>query len=188
MRFSTDFDGQLSRSFLSFATVRECTLLVVSDPPRPLTASDILEWLNVDARYQEPKRLKVDEDGLADTVENLVERLKTVGTGRGIDTSRTRPYVVAWSVASSKKIQRRVLCPRAVAKRLLWLIRLFGRTPPPFHSNRTTVNRFLLRTKSLETRIPCIEFHQSSLFNLFKLTYPGVDSYARTCGRKYANV
>lgn len=40
---------------------------------------EVIDWLNVGARSNEPKRLEVDGDALGDSVENLVEELKKVG-------------------------------------------------------------------------------------------------------------
>lgn len=77
----TEGDQQLSQPFTSLPAVRECTSLEINDPPSAITVTELVEWLNADARSKEPKQLEISHYELNDTVENLVERLKTVSLG-----------------------------------------------------------------------------------------------------------
>lgn len=78
-----DDDFQLGQSFLSLPAVRECTLLRILHPPSPLAVAEILGWLNADGRSAESKLLEMCDDELGDSVDNLVQRLKTVSSGSG---------------------------------------------------------------------------------------------------------
>ncbi|KAH7696039.1 hypothetical protein AAVH_36893, partial [Aphelenchoides avenae] len=73
----TGVDGALSQPFLALPAVRQCSSLSVFRPPSPLTAAEIVEWLNADGRSNEPTFLQVGADELGGSVENLVEQLKT---------------------------------------------------------------------------------------------------------------
>lgn len=90
MSVITGVDGQLTPPFTSFPAVRECTTLYVLLPPRRLTVAEILEWLAVDARSKQPKRLEMVDMDLGDSVGYLVQQLKKVGDG-AMNTSHVSP-------------------------------------------------------------------------------------------------
>lgn len=69
-------EGQLYQCFLSLPAVRECTSLRIL--AIPLNVAEVVEWLNVHARSKEPKRLEMYDTSLRDSVDNLVQQLKTV--------------------------------------------------------------------------------------------------------------
>lgn len=114
----TENDGnRLSQPFLSFPAVRECTLLRVFWPPCPLTVAEIVDWLNVVSRSTEPKRFDIHHSDLHDSVENLVQQLKTVSfrhnqgvsspvweKGRGVDTGSIT-YFLAPSLTSKMPLK-----------------------------------------------------------------------------------
>ncbi|KAH7694631.1 hypothetical protein AAVH_38319, partial [Aphelenchoides avenae] len=78
MVFNTDVDGGLLRQpFMSLPVVRECTFVRILLPPGPVSVAEILDWLKVDAGSNEPKHFEVVDYQLLDSVENLVQNLKT---------------------------------------------------------------------------------------------------------------
>lgn len=78
MNVNTDRDDQLTQAFLSLPAVRQCTLIRVYNSPRPLTVPEVVDWLSVDARSKEPKTFEIFRSELDESVENLVQQLKTV--------------------------------------------------------------------------------------------------------------
>lgn len=76
--------GRLRQPFLSLPSVRECATLLLHTPQHPfpiqIAVAKILQWLNADVHSNEPKRLEMEQRSLGDSTENLVQRLKTVGS------------------------------------------------------------------------------------------------------------
>ncbi|KAH7701413.1 hypothetical protein AAVH_31454, partial [Aphelenchoides avenae] len=77
MFVNNDAHGPLRRPLLSLPAIRECTSLDIFRPPSPLTVPEIIEWLNVDSRSDAPKCLDVGADHFSDSVDELLEHLKT---------------------------------------------------------------------------------------------------------------
>ncbi|KAH7719453.1 hypothetical protein AAVH_13127 [Aphelenchoides avenae] len=92
-----------SQPFLSRPAVRECTWLNVCHAPSSLRVAEVIEWLNVDSRSKERKRLHVSGNELGDSVANLVQQLKTDYT----KSKSARQYVVAiWAEAYEGELGR----------------------------------------------------------------------------------
>lgn len=93
MSVDVSFDGQLSQPCLSFPAVRECVSLEIDGYPSPLTAAEIIEWLNADGYSKGPKRLEMIEYDLNDGVEHLVQELKTVCAGNIKNEARRKRII-----------------------------------------------------------------------------------------------
>ncbi|KAH7695756.1 hypothetical protein AAVH_37182 [Aphelenchoides avenae] len=86
----TGVKGQLSLPFTSLPAVRECTSLSIVRPPGPLSAVEVIEWLNVDVDSDEPRRLVMGAHQLGGSVENLVQQMKADFLG----SKEARRYVI----------------------------------------------------------------------------------------------